>query len=80
MNKKIQRLRKKIFKRHTTRYEWCGRLTPAEIIYLIDTIGIKNYSRDDEEWYRDKVTKGESGTFWFYFIPQKKHLEQLGLP
>tara|TARA_B100001105_G_C22398664_1_gene448054 strand:- start:4845 stop:5099 length:255 start_codon:yes stop_codon:yes gene_type:complete len=49
---------------------WCAALTPAEIVALVDAGAIANLAAHVVR-AREKLTKGESGSTWFYFTPRK---------
>lgn len=51
--------------------QWVGCLTPAEILALVAD-GHRPAHAEDLDYVKSKVTKGESGTHWFYFFPTGK--------
>lgn len=47
--------------------EWCGCLTPVEILALVND-GHKACNPQDVVWAKQHAQKGESKAYWFYFF------------
>ena len=55
---------------------WCAPLTPAEIVALADAGAVPSLGHAVER-AKERVSKGDSGTTWFYFSPRRPLRERI---
>ena len=75
MNKNLRSAIYKSNKNDFHRIEYCGYLTPSEILELLK-LNIHPFNKNGlKEWNMDKKKKGICNPTWFYFEPNKHFLE-----
>ena len=76
-NGNLRRAMRKIRQFSNTK-EWCGYLTPCEMIALLDDGGKEtNNSMYQREYIQSHIDNGICNPFWFYFYPSRQQLSKL---
>lgn len=60
--------------KHIEGRNYCGWLTPVEVIHVVEKFSVilTEYEREQYERAKEKVKKGDCSAYWFYFQKKKE--------
>lgn len=75
-NNNLRRAERKV--RRLNKREWCGYLTPSEMLALVqDGARPTPNNQTMYDYHLERRERGESSPSWFYFYPSKEQLQRL---